>query len=123
MKTYELKIGYSDINRTDRTIRTEYIQAKSLNAAKTIATNKMKSLPEMKKYLTDRHGRSIVWAVWSKEQEHAGSFYVSKKSKQIHDDKKTFGYIQLSWDNSQLTLFGGNNGSNFQETTTYPDKV
>ena len=107
MKTYELKIGFSDLNREDRTIRTEYIQAKSLNAAKTIATNKMKSLPEMKKYIADRHGRSIIWAVWSKEQEHNGSFYVSKKSKQIYDDNKTFGYIQLSWDDSQLALFEG----------------
>lgn len=108
VKTYELKIGYAQefVNdRKDHVIYREFIEAKSLTAAKLYATTKMKSMQDMKKFVTDRYGRKINWCVWCEPTEHKGNMYVNKKSKPLLSDANSIGFVQLSWNDLQLQLF------------------
>ena len=111
LKIYEVKIGYARqaVNqrspREDHPVRTEYIQAKSLKAAKLIATNKLKDCLDMKSFVTRKNGEPKSWLNWTKAKFHKGEFHSHKKSELSREgDYELFGWVQLSWDESQLTF-------------------
>ncbi len=108
MTNYELKIGYCEKwNIQKRTVvRKLNFRAATLNNAKVRATNELKQLSEMEKYLKDRYGRTIRWSVWRKETQHeTGGWFTNKQSDGILDSPQTIGFVQLMWDKKQIPLF------------------
>ena len=111
LKTYEMKIGYSRQpsngkgKREDIPVRTEYIEAKSLKSAKSIATNKLKDCEDMKGFLKRKNGEDMKWSAWTKTKSRGTDFYSYKKSEIIRkDDHDIFGFVQILWDESQMNF-------------------
>lgn len=102
---FEFRAGTAKRGLIDEVVViTQYhFEAKSVKAAKNLATRKLKELRKMRKYTHDKYGRLRLWTLWTEPgKSKSGNNFINKVTRVSIEG--VVGFVQLSWCDRQMSF-------------------